>query len=199
MIDAGADDDPRDRELAAFVLGQLGWRRAPVPRRAGGGAGATGRARARSGGARRRSPAPSVTSASAHGQAWLLAQREHDDPDVREAVAFALGGRTGDEVAGRADRALRRRRRAGVRDWATFALGTLADADTPGAARRARRAARRPRRGHAPGGRARPRAARRRRAPTTPRASCSPQRDPSDRTSGRATCWPRRPSTSTEP
>jgi HEAT repeat protein len=65
-----------------------------------------------------------------HGEAWLLAQRAHEDPEVREAVAFALGGRQGDEVLA-ALIELSSDASSGVRDWATFALGTLAREDSP--------------------------------------------------------------------
>ena len=64
-----------------------------------------------------------------HGQAWLLAQHAHEDPDVREAVAFALGGREGEDVMA-ALIELSGDASSGVRDWATFALGTLAREDS---------------------------------------------------------------------
>ena len=65
-----------------------------------------------------------------YGDDWLLERRSHPDADVREAVAFALSGRGGDaalaaliELSGDPE--------AAVRDWATFALGTLAEQDSP--------------------------------------------------------------------
>ena len=66
-----------------------------------------------------------------HGHDWLLEQRAHADDGVREAVAFALGGRAGEDALERADRAVGRRPSRAVRDWATFALGTLAEQDSP--------------------------------------------------------------------
>ncbi len=108
-----------------------------------------------------RSPAPSATSAPPHGDDWLLAQHTHAAADVREAVAFALGGRPG-AAALDALIALSADAEPRVRDWATFALGTLAEADS--APLRDALAARLDDsgRGHATGGRPRPRRARRR-------------------------------------
>jgi len=65
----------------------------------------------------------------AHGDDWLLAQHTHAAADVREAVAFALGGRPG-PAALDALIALSADAEPRVRDWATFALGTLAEADS---------------------------------------------------------------------
>jgi HEAT repeat protein len=58
----------------------------------------------------------------------VLGLRDHPDAAVREAVAFALGGRSGDDVLA-ALIALSADDAVDVRDWATFALGTLAEDD----------------------------------------------------------------------
>ena len=127
MTVLGEDDDPATRALAAYVLGQLGTSAPALPDEQD----AALRAMAA------REQDPEVLSAIAcafghlcgpHGNEWLLAQRAHPAADVREAVAFALGGRPGADVLAAlielsADEA------AAVRDWATFALGTLAPGD----------------------------------------------------------------------
>ena len=127
MVELAGSDVPADRELAAYVLGQLGTSTPALPDEQD----AALRAMAE------RERDPEVLSAIAcafghlgdtHGGAWLLAQRDHSDPDVREAVAFALGGRPGDDVLA-ALIELSGDHVSGVRDWATFALGTLAEAD----------------------------------------------------------------------
>lgn len=53
----------------------------------------------------------------------------HNAADVRYAVAFSLGGRTKNEQ--RLLLELMRDVDADVRDWATFAIGSLAEEDTP--------------------------------------------------------------------
>jgi HEAT repeat protein len=65
-----------------------------------------------------------------YGLDALLALREHPAAEVREGVAFGLGGRR-DQRALDALIDLSRDPHARVRDWATFALGTLAPQDTP--------------------------------------------------------------------
>jgi HEAT repeat protein len=60
----------------------------------------------------------------------VLGLRDHSDAAVREAVAFALGGRSGDDVLA-ALIALSADDDVDVRDWATFALGMLSSHDTP--------------------------------------------------------------------
>ena len=121
------DPDPAARELAAYVLGQLGWDERAFPHEQ--------EAALRAMAAREQDPevVAGIAYAFGHlgapaGQDWVLGLRGHPDADVREAVAFALGGRSGEARARRADRALGRRG-AAVRDWATFALGTLAEDD----------------------------------------------------------------------
>jgi methionyl-tRNA formyltransferase len=128
MVVLSRDADPSDRELAAYVLGQLGTAAPALPDRQD----EALRSMAE------REEHPEVLSAIAcafghlgapHGQAWLLSQRDHPDPDVRESVAFALGGREGDDVTA-ALIELSGDAASGVRDWATFALGTLAREDS---------------------------------------------------------------------
>ncbi len=126
----GADPDPVARDLAAYVLGQLGTLELPAfPDEQ---AGALTEMAARE-------TDPAVVEAIAcafgmlgepHGQAWLLRQSAHPDPRVREGVAFALGGRATDGSLNTLI-ALSKDPDADVRDWATFALGTLAVQDTP--------------------------------------------------------------------
>ena len=118
------------RDLAAYVLGQLGSLELPAfPAEQ---AGALSEMAARE-------TDPAVIEAIAcafgmlgepHGQAWLLQQSAHPDPRVREGVAFALGGRAADGSLNTLI-ALSEDPDADVRDWATFALGTLAEQDTP--------------------------------------------------------------------
>jgi len=128
MVELSADSEPAARELAAYVLGQLGTSAPALPDEQAAALSAMAAGEAD----------PGVLSAIAcafghlgapHGQAWLLAQRTHEDPDVREAVAFALGARPGDDVLA-ALIELSSDTVAGVRDWATFALGTLAREDS---------------------------------------------------------------------
>ena len=128
MVELAAEPDAGLRELAAYVLGQLGDR--------GPGAARPSRRR-RCARWPQREEDPGVLAAIAcafghlgapHGDEWLLAQRAHPDADVREAVAFALGGRPG-EAALEALIGLSADAEPRVRDWATFALGTLAEQD----------------------------------------------------------------------
>ena len=81
-----------------------------------------------------RSPARSATSATRTATTGCSPARRPGG-DVREAVAFALGGRPGEDVS-QALIALSADAEDDVRDWATFALGTLAEADSPGCATR---------------------------------------------------------------
>jgi methionyl-tRNA formyltransferase len=128
MVELSADPEPGARELAAYVLGQLGTAAPALPDE---------QDAALSAMAERESDAEVLSAIACafghlgapHGEAWLLAQRAHEDPDVREAVAFALGGRPGDEVLA-ALIELSADASTGVRDWATFALGTLAREDS---------------------------------------------------------------------
>ena len=128
MVELSADPEPETRELAAYVLGQLGTAAPALPAE---------QDAALSAMADREADAEVLSAIACafghlgapHGQAWLLAQRAHEDPDVREAVAFALGGREGEDVMA-ALIELSGDASSGVRDWATFALGTLAREDS---------------------------------------------------------------------
>jgi len=125
----GTDADPELRELAAYVLGQLGTASPALPAEQEAALRAMAAAEAD----------PDVLAAIAcgfghlgapAGHDWLLAHQGADDARVREAVAFALGGRP-DADAVQALIALSADAEPKVRDWATFALGTLADEDSP--------------------------------------------------------------------
>ncbi len=129
MVELGTNAEPAMRELAAYVLGQLGPAAPALP------AEEEAALRAMAAGEQE----PSVLAAIAyafghlgapHGQDWLLEQRSHADDSVREAVAFALGGRPGEDTL-EALIALSADPEPAVRDWATFALGTLAEQDSP--------------------------------------------------------------------
>jgi len=129
MSELATSEDSELRELAAYVLGQLGTTTAALP--------AEQEAALRAMAEREDNPhvLSAIICAFGHlgapaGQDWLLAQRSHPDTYVREAVAFALGGRPGEETL-QALVALSADADAKVRDWATFALGTLAETDTP--------------------------------------------------------------------
>ena len=122
------DEDPRERGIAAFLLGQLGTpvRTFPAESAAALEAMAAGE------------QDPGVLEAIAHGFGHLgepygldtlLRLTAHADPRVREAAAIALAGR---EAAPAVDALIRlsRDEHSEVRDWATFALGMLASQDT---------------------------------------------------------------------
>jgi methionyl-tRNA formyltransferase len=124
------DPDPAIRELGAYVLGQLGGDTPSLP--------AEQEARLLQIGSTDDQDSRvlvAVACSFGHlgepwGENWLLSHRAHPDADVREAVAFALGGRHGEpaltaliELSGDPE--------AAVRDWATFALGTLAEQNSP--------------------------------------------------------------------
>jgi HEAT repeat protein len=61
----------------------------------------------------------------------ILEHRKNTDPDVRFAVAFALGSFADDPAAIRALLELMDDSDPDVRDWATFGLGVQGSADTP--------------------------------------------------------------------
>ena len=65
-----------------------------------------------------------------YGLETLLRLRRHADPRVREGAADALAGRD-DERVFDALVELTADPEPGIRDWATFALGTLSPQDTP--------------------------------------------------------------------
>jgi methionyl-tRNA formyltransferase len=128
-IALGADADPVARDLAAFVLGQLGAEVSAFPDEQAAALAAMA--------ARETEPAVVEAIACAfgqlgepYGQEWLLGRRDHPSARVREGVAFALAGRAGDGTLD-ALIALSGDEDVHVRDWATFALGTLAEQDTP--------------------------------------------------------------------
>jgi methionyl-tRNA formyltransferase len=125
----GASGDAVDRGVAAYVLGQLG-----VPVRA---FPAESAAALETMAETERDP--EVLAAVAHGFGHLGEEygfdalgrlAAHEDARVREGVATALGGRVHpgavDILIG-----LTRDESDDVRDWATFALGTLAPQDSP--------------------------------------------------------------------
>jgi HEAT repeat protein len=60
----------------------------------------------------------------------ILSQRENPSPDIRHAVAFALGSFANDPDAVRALLSLASDPDEDVRDWAVFALGKLGNADS---------------------------------------------------------------------
>ena len=122
-------DDPRARSAAAYVLGQLGLPERTFPAESAESLEALE--------AREEDPEVLSTIASAFGHLgapWgietLLRLRRHDDARVREGAVDALAGR--DEV-GVFDALveLTADPEPGIRDWATFALGTLSPQDTP--------------------------------------------------------------------
>jgi HEAT repeat protein len=61
----------------------------------------------------------------------LAGRRNDPDPEVRYAIAFALGQRADDPMAVDALVALAHDEQATVRDWATFGLGSLSSVTTP--------------------------------------------------------------------
>jgi len=61
----------------------------------------------------------------------ILEHRKNSDPDVRFAVAFALGSFADDPAAIRALLELMDDPDPDIRDWATFGLGVQGSADTP--------------------------------------------------------------------
>jgi methionyl-tRNA formyltransferase len=129
LVELGRDEEPALRELAAYVLGQLGPALPTLPEEEA--------AALREMVAREQDPRVLAAIACAfghlgapHGEDWLVAHRAHPDEGVREAVAFALGGRRG-EAALAALIELSSDAEPAVRDWATFALGMLADHDGP--------------------------------------------------------------------
>jgi methionyl-tRNA formyltransferase len=122
-------DDPRARAVGAYVLGQLG-----IPERTHPQESAEALERLA---AAEEDPEVLATIASAFGNLGspygietLLRLRRHADPRVREGAADALAGRD-DERVFDALVELTTDSEPGIRDWATFALGTLSPQDTP--------------------------------------------------------------------
>ena len=124
-----ADADPISRGVAAYVLGQLGMPVRSFPAESA----AVLEAMAES------EADPEVLAAVAHGFGHLgqeygvdtlLRLAGHPEARVREAVAISLAGRDADAALA-ALIALSRDDASEVRDWATFALGSLQPHDTP--------------------------------------------------------------------
>jgi methionyl-tRNA formyltransferase len=122
------DPDPRARSVAAFVAGQLGAPLRTLP--------AESAALLERMGERERESRVLAVIADAFGNLgepwgleWLLALRGHADAAVREGVVTALAGRSGERVVG-ALIELSGDDDPSIRDWATFALGTLAEHDS---------------------------------------------------------------------
>jgi methionyl-tRNA formyltransferase len=128
-LDLLGRDDPRARAVGAYVLGQLGIPERTHPQES---AGALERHAEGE-----EDPEVLATIASAfgnlgapYGLETLLKLRRHADPRVREGAADALAGRD-DERVFDALVELTADPEPGIRDWATFALGTLSPQDTP--------------------------------------------------------------------
>jgi HEAT repeat protein len=122
------DPDPRARSVAAYVAGELG---APVHTQPAASAALLERM-----GEDERDPRVLAVIAEAFGHLgepwghdWLLRMRGHPDAGVRDGVAAALAGRS-DPPAVDALIALSADPDPAIRDWATFALGTLAADDS---------------------------------------------------------------------
>lgn len=121
--------EPAERTLGADILGQLGCKTRPRPLLAESTPILV---------ALLRDPSDQVVASAlialghldAGEPAEIVRLATHPSPDVRHAVAFALGGRE-DSVSVAALVALSGDEAADVRDWATFAIGTLSEADTP--------------------------------------------------------------------
>jgi methionyl-tRNA formyltransferase len=122
-------DDPRQRSVAAYVLGQLGVPSRTFPDECA--------AELEAMAAREEDPVVLGTIAHAfghlgpgYGDEVLLSLATHGSVAVRDGAARGLAGRQ-DPRAVEALIALSADDDAEVRDWATFALGTLAELDTP--------------------------------------------------------------------
>ena len=122
-------EDPRARAVGAYVLGQLG-----IPERTFPAESAEALERQAE---HEQDPEVLATIASAFGNLGapygietLLKLRRHADARVREGAADALAGRD-DERVFEALVELTADPEPSIRDWATFALGTLSPQDTP--------------------------------------------------------------------
>ena len=122
-------DDPHARAAGAYVLGQLGIPERTFPERSA--------ALLEAHAAEEQDPDVLATVASAFGHLGapygietLLRLRRHPDARVREGAADALAGRDDERVL-EALVELTGDPEPGIRDWATFALGTLSPQDTP--------------------------------------------------------------------
>ena len=121
--------DPRARSVAAYVAGQLGASVRTMP--------AESAALLEEMGEREGHAAVLAVIAEAFGHlgepwglSWLLRLRRHPDAGVRDGVVSALAGRE-NPLATDALIELSADRDPAIRDWATFALGTLAAQDSP--------------------------------------------------------------------
>jgi methionyl-tRNA formyltransferase len=123
-----SDDDPRARSVAAYVAGQLGAPVRTLP--------AASAALLEEMGEHEAHPRVLAVIAESFGHlgepwglSWLLRTRGHPDAGVRDGVVSALAGRT-DPRATDALIELSADPDPAIRDWATFALGALAPADS---------------------------------------------------------------------
>ena len=124
-----AEADPRARSVAAYVAGQLGAPVRTLP--------AESAALLEAMGEREGHPAVLAVIAESFGHlgepwglSWLLRLRRHPDAGVRDGVVSALAGRA-NPLATDALIELSADPDPQIRDWATFALGTLAAQDSP--------------------------------------------------------------------
>lgn len=122
--------DPHARSAAAYVLGQLGVPERTLPDQSA--------AALEELAAREDDPGVLAAIASAfgnlgdpYGLETLLRLRRHSDARVRDGAVGALAGRD-DERVDEALIELSADPDPGIRDWATFALGTLSPRNTPG-------------------------------------------------------------------
>jgi methionyl-tRNA formyltransferase len=122
-------DEPRARAAGAYVLGQLGIPERTFPARSA--------ELLEAHAAEEDDPEVLATIGIAfgnlgapYGTETLLRLRRHDDARVREGAADALAGRD-DERVFDALVELTADPEPAIRDWATFALGTLSPQDTP--------------------------------------------------------------------
>jgi HEAT repeat protein len=127
MRDLAGSPEPRERAVAAYVLGQLGVPTRTRPADSAAGLEAMAAAEAD----------PMVLATIAHafgnlgpeyGTDLLLRLREHPEAAVRAGVVQALAGRDAPQVVPSLI-ALSSDPDEDIRDWATFALGSLADRD----------------------------------------------------------------------
>jgi methionyl-tRNA formyltransferase len=123
------DPDPRARSVAAYVAGQLGAPVRTLP--------AQSAALLEEMGEREAHPRVLAVIAESLGHlgepwglSWLLRMRRHPDAGVRDGVVSALAART-NPLATDALLELSADPDPAIRDWATFALGALAPADSP--------------------------------------------------------------------
>ena len=123
------DPDARARSVVAYVAGQLGAAVRTQP--------AASAALLEEMGENEAHPRVLAVIAEAFGHlgepwglSWLLRLRRHPDAGVRDGVVSALAGRT-NPLATNALIELSADPDPAIRDWATFALGALAQQDSP--------------------------------------------------------------------